>query len=241
MDDYQNKLVVGTTRLYLEASDCVRQECTLGNLIADAMLFYRMHYINQTFVDSMASKRGSDLFGQKIDEKRDAIALFNSKLIGQSVGDPDLGVDRQYFITKISLDKVFKRGNPMIQMFILSGKTVRQILEERFESQDLVQVSAIKVDYDLSRAANDKIIAISVKCRLCPDQRFAPLNDSKLYEVLLPESIAVEDPNDGLRVAHDLSALDILQVYIKHNSPINATTEERITLSDGSVLNGNYV
>ena len=240
MDEYQNKLVVGTTKVYLEASDCTQRECTLGNLITDAMLFYRMHYINQTFVNSMASKRGSDVFGQRADDKRDVIALFNSELIGQSVGEPDVGPDRQYFITKISLDKVFKRGNPKINMFIMSGKTVRQILEDQTQRKDLVQVSGIKVNYDLSKDTNDKINAISVKCGHCPDEHYSPLDDSKLYEVLLPQSIGVEESDRDLLVSHDLSVVDILQHYIKHNSPINATVEDRITLRNGNVLNGNY-
>ena len=180
------------------------------------------------------------MFGQRADDKRDVIALFNSELIGQSVGEPDVGPDRQYFITKISLDKVFKRGNPKINMFIMSGKTVRQILEDQTQRKDLVQVSGIKVNYDLSKDTNDKINEISVKCGHCPDEHYSPLDDSKLYEVLLPQSIGVEESDRDLLVSHDLSVVDILQHYIKHNSPINATVEDRITLRNGNVLNGNY-
>ncbi|XP_054163885.1 snake venom 5'-nucleotidase-like [Oppia nitens] len=235
VDSYQRSLFIGTTVVYLDARDCWDRECNIGNMITDSMVDYRFKYngINDSYINSIIKTNENDLVRQTMANNRDVIALFNSESISNSIGNVKTSNDiqnKEYFITKISLDNMFDAKDLNIQMFILEGKTIKQLLSHYItREKDLLQVSGIKVIYDLSKPINETIIDISVKCTKCSDDYYSPLNDTKFYDVLLPQSIKLDQNDRNIQIAQHLSVTNMLDNYIRHNSPINATVENRIT------------
>ena len=234
MDDYQRELILGNTTVYLNGNDCSTQECNLGNLITDSMIyFYDQNYNNNLVNRSMTQTLkllANHMLTQEAEERRDVIALINSQIIVNSIGNV---TSPQYYVTKVSLDKMFGGRDPKLQIVIIRGKTIRQLLEDYYQRSDLFQVSALRVSYDRCQPINHTIIEISVKCRNCLEDNWNQLNDTKLYEVLLPQSIQINEYNDSFEVEKDISAAHVLQEYIRQTLNINTTIENRIQFIDG--------
>ena len=229
VDRYLQILTVGKTDVYLNGKDCPKQECNLGNVIADSMMFDRNTKMTKRVLDDIILREGSDYLKQQIHERRDAIALINSNLISDSIGSEDNPANQ---MTRLSIDKVFRNGDPKVILYVVRGTIIRQLLEKYVQSSDLLQVSGINVTYDLSKPINQTVIEISVKCTKCLNNTIHQFNDNNFYELLLPETIKLNEDNDTLAVKL-LRASDILVDYIRLNSPINTTIENRITFLNG--------
>lgn len=167
---------------------------------------------------------------------RDVIGLIDGESISNSIGSID---KKEYFITKVSLHQVFLKENLKvennIQIHILNGKTIRDLLEESVakyeQSHQFLQVSGINVTYDLSKPIRERVEKILVKCTLCSGENYDELNDAKYYDVLLPQSIKIEsDTKNSIQLMTNLKIYDILEQYIKENSPVDTVLEQRITI-----------
>lgn len=116
----------------------------------------------------------------------------------------------------------------------IPGSTIRRALEfgvSNLSSKKVMQHSGIKVIYDLSRNAYDRIVEIKVLCQKCSMPKYEPLNDTKIYKVSLTNYIA--DGGDGFTMFPELVVsrtegprdIDALADYIKKYSPINMPSQ----------------
>jgi 5'-nucleotidase len=240
IDKYERALIIGTTNVFLNGSHCGVQECNLGNLIADSLVFYRVNYINESLVQTFIKENGNEMLKNEMNEARDVIGLISGESISNSIGRID---NKEYFITKVGLDQVFSNSNSLdmntIKMYVLNGQTIRHLLEDHlsmfeqnFASNKLLQVSGIKVIYDFSKPSNERLTDILVKCTLCSGENFNKLNDTKFYDVLMPQSIKMKSDINSLEVVSDLRVYDIVEHYIRENSPIATKIEDRITIRE---------
>lgn len=112
----------------------------------------------------------------------------------------------------------------------LPGSAIREALEFSVSDADnlhVMQVSGIKVVYDLSRKPYERIVDIKVLCQKCNVPRYENIQDNKYYRVALGDYLA--NGGDNFKMIpkyarnHIEGPLDIdaLTKYVENNSPIN--------------------
>lgn len=112
----------------------------------------------------------------------------------------------------------------------LQGKVIKEALEFSVADENsliLLQVSGLKVVYNMSREANNRIVSLDVLCRVCDIPRYEPINEEEYYRVVLGSYLAAG--GDGFTMIGEgvrnsiFGPLDIdaLANYVTKNSPIN--------------------
>ncbi|XP_071113275.1 5'-nucleotidase-like [Haliotis cracherodii] len=215
-------VTVGTTDVFLQGDehDCRRVECNLGNIYTDAMI-YKFLQLEKSHADYWTSV---------------PIALCN----GGGIRSPiDVGE-----ITMKHVLSVLPFMND-IDRIKLKGKFLRQALEHsvsrypKSESDDLfggfLQVSGLRVTYDVSKPVGSRVVDVQVRCSNCTVPRFDPLGDDTLYTIALPTFTS--DGGDGYTVIRDnriqmppIGALDsdVFVDYVKTFTPLTQGLEGRI-------------
>lgn len=113
----------------------------------------------------------------------------------------------------------------------IPGSTIRSALEYSVSNPTnlrVLQVSGVKVTYDLSRNATDRIIELKVLCQACEIPRYENIDDSKYYRVALADYIANGGdgfqmfPNSIRNIIEGPKDVDALADYIEKISPISS-------------------
>lgn len=113
----------------------------------------------------------------------------------------------------------------------LQGKVIREAME--FSVADpgnliLLQTSGMRITYNMTREAYDRIISLQVLCRVCESNipRYEPIDNEKFYRVSVPSFLAgggdgftmiEEGANNTIFGPRDI---DILTEYVEKYSPI---------------------
>ena len=108
----------------------------------------------------------------------------------------------------------------------LSGTQIRELLEKGAQNGKLLQVSGLKVEFDLSRPAGSKAVSISVGG--------APLDPATDYKVVTNDFLAVGGDQvttfkQGRNMAVGSPVRDAVIDYIRTHSPLNFQTQGRIS------------
>lgn len=127
----------------------------------------------------------------------------------------------------------------------LKGSTLRKAFEHSVRryggnTGEFLQVSGFHVEYDMSRPPGDRARSISVLCTDCRVPVYEPLDDRRLYKVVLP-SYMVEG-GDGFsmikeeNLKHDSGDMDISVVasYIAERKKVHPAIEGRIKISNSA-------
>ena len=75
----------------------------------------------------------------------------------------------------------------------LQGKHLRAALEFSVvdkESLMLLQMSGLKVVYNLEHEVNNRIVSLHVLCRICEVPKYEPIDDEQFYRVVMPRYLA---------------------------------------------------
>lgn len=155
--------VIGSTKVVLEQSQCRAAECNIGNMIADAFVNARvLSYIGHYWTDaSIAFVQGGGI--------RSSIPAGN--------------------ITQFNLDEVLP-FNDMIILVQMTGSILKQALEHSVarytgDRGEFLQLSGVKVVYDLTQSVGERVQSIQVRCAECDIPQFQDLDLKKTYGVLL--------------------------------------------------------
>ncbi|KAI0160060.1 Metallo-dependent phosphatase [Hypoxylon sp. FL1284] len=199
---------IGTTNVLLDHSDCKTRECTLGDLVSDALLQYR--------VDA-----GSD----------PAFAFINGGGIRASI---DVGnITRGQVLTSFPFGnaavEVTWSGADLWKIFegLVSG--TNQFNQEKIDS--IAQVSrGIKVEYNPDNAVGSRLVRLTIDNK--------PVDQAAEYRVVTVDYVAGGGDNIVVSVgdvsALDTVA-DVLSDYIQNQtSPIDFQLEGRIATVQGS-------
>ncbi|XP_033634482.1 snake venom 5'-nucleotidase-like [Asterias rubens] len=196
--------VVGKTFVPLMLSECATRECAIGNLIADAMLFPHMN----------GTMRWSDV----------SIALTTTGSIGSSIKAGDITIG--------TLNKVLPYGDS-IDVIELYGRHLKEALEHSVYELDegktnyqMLQVSGIRVSYDLNRTPGKRVLSAYVRCSDCKVPDYQPLLVDTVYKVAINNYVgsgnygysSLRDNKMNVRKG-DLD-VDILIDYLHNRSPI---------------------
>ncbi|XP_049876221.1 uncharacterized protein LOC126373907 [Pectinophora gossypiella] len=169
-----SEVVVGSTAVVLNAVTCKRGECSLGNLITDAMVHkYASEYRGQGWTDA-------------------PVAIIQRGGIRASI----VHIERPANITKGDLLAVMPfDGN--LKKVEISGDKILKMLEYavakteygRFPGQFL-HFSGMFVEYDIKNRPGMRVVKASVRCGICDVPMYFPVNRSETYHILMPSFLA---------------------------------------------------
>lgn len=121
----------------------------------------------------------------------------------------------------------------------LEGKYVKEALEfsARYDSPSILQIAGLKVVFNMTMPAYQKVISLDVLCRLCEVPRYEPINELEWYRVAVNNFLLENGDNfamirDNAR-NHKIGQIDIdaLTDYFEANSPVSVISPHgRITI-----------
>uniref|UniRef100_A0A1A9ZLS5 apyrase n=1 Tax=Glossina pallidipes TaxID=7398 RepID=A0A1A9ZLS5_GLOPL len=210
--DEKTKVVVGRTNVDLPRDICRSEECALGNFYTDAMI---------------------DAFGGKENCKS------SSTWTTAPIAFVHAGTMRNILYSDALLLSPFTN---MVVAYDLPGAQLKAALEfsaapkNENEKRRFLQLSGLKVTYNMSRAPNNRIVDLKVRTNVCPYDQYENLDEKKTYRVVSPSFL--QGGGDGFKMLADYAKniqnkkidLDALVDYLKKFSPIAPKAEGRITI-----------
>lgn len=211
--------VIGITSVFVDGHTCRVKECNMGNLITDAMIYmYASIYRGHGWTDA-------------------PIAVIHSGGIRTSFKRHDLpnNITKGDILQVMPFDgvivKVTMNGNAILKMLEYSVHNYKPLYAKGM----FLQVSGMRVIFDLKEPPNKRVKKVSLRCGNCLYPEFFALNQTKIYNILMPKFIA--NGGDGFFMFADLPITDAnideiqsTEVYIKTHSPLYPAVEGRIIL-----------
>ncbi|KAF7644508.1 hypothetical protein LDENG_00219920 [Lucifuga dentata] len=212
--------VVGKTLVFLNGTKeaCRFGECNLGNLICDAAVYNNIRDsdgLQWNHVSACILNAGG--IRSSIDEENSNGSITLEKLIGTLP---------------------FENTMDLVQV---NGSTLRKVFERSVERYgqgkgEFLQVSGFHVEYDVSKDVGQRVRSLQVLCTDCRVPRYEPIQDGKVYKVVLQSFIA--EGGDGYSmirdeaIKHNSGDLDVsvLAKYISDRKTIYPSVEDRMTI-----------
>ncbi|XP_064605250.1 snake venom 5'-nucleotidase-like [Liolophura sinensis] len=212
-----SRQTIGASSVYLEGrrTVCRLEECNLGNLIADSMV-WKMSQLpapNGTWIKS-------------------SIALMNSGGIRTSIEKG--AVSMEDILTVMPFQNY-------IDVINVTGKVLLKALEHAVAKYDhnsprgeFLQVAGLQIVYDLKKPSGKRLVNVRVLCQRCDLPHYQPVNVNERYSIVLPTFTA--DGGDGFdfelgkgdRISPGFLDSDLFTSYVKHFSPLYKSVEGRI-------------
>lgn len=226
----RNAEVIGNTSVVLDGESCDLEECNLGNLVADAIVYcYATRYEGREWTDA-------------------SIAIINEATVlkNRNIAPPN----RPANITRGDLLDVLQLQRGLVGV-TLSGRTLRRILETSVREYELettkgvfLQFSGIRVVYDLSRAPGSRLVSAVARCWHCDVPGFYEIEDWASYRVLMPAELGIEGRYGFSfltalpRIELEYDVVTCTEEFIKLRSPLYPEVAGRIVLirSDASSI-----
>ncbi|XP_061192083.1 snake venom 5'-nucleotidase-like [Saccostrea echinata] len=214
------KRVVGRTLVTLEGeTPCRLRECNMGNAIADGLVYHNL-------------KDADDVNGTRV-----YISLVNAGSIRATFSRG------QILMGNIFEAQPFRNT---LETILLQGKYLRATLEHSASLHSVadpdggfLQVSGLRVKYNLNRPVNQRVVDVKVICADCNVPKYEPLDNSKMYGVILSNFIL--SGGDGYTVLRDNARqdhvvgnldTDAFAAYVTDMSPLYTAMEGRIEFVD---------
>lgn len=227
------KREVGKTRVFLngKAEECRLRECNLGNFVTDAMVYMNLQMGENTYWSDVT------------------MAIMNAGGIRGSIDETANGGS----ITMEDILQVLPFQNT-VDTIEIKGSDLKDAFEFAVDGYNpnghrlagkFLQVSGIKVIYDISKPSGSRVKSLQVLCKACREPKYVPLNDTQVYKVAVPTYIATG--GDGFTIlrdraiVHHLSGIldsDMLVEYLHYKSPVLQAVEGRVRFAD-SIYCGN--
>lgn len=223
IDEYEPKVnaaiakCIGYTKVLLEQEDniCRLRECNQGNLLTDA---YFSYYADKP---SSSPDLWSDVNG----------AVLNGGTIRAPI--------QQGNITLGDIMQTAPFGQTVV-IVTLFGYELKEMFEHSVANYSytnrkgaFLQVSGIRVEYNLSSIPNKRVMSVQILCTNCTVPVYKPLEDCDIYKVVTTDFVA--RGGDGFKKARNVTDsgpldLDVLRDYIIKMSPLKTPVEGRITI-----------
>ncbi|NWR33769.1 V5NTD nucleotidase, partial [Tachuris rubrigastra] len=216
---------IGKTSVYLNGTSqaCRFQECNMGNLLCDAML-----YENVGRPDKKSWNHVS-------------MCILN----GGGIRSPIDEQSTNGTITMEDLLSVLPFGG-RFDMVRVKGSTLKEAFEHSVRrygkgSGELLQVGGIHVVYDLSRAPGSRVVSLEVLCTACRVPAYIPLQMDEIYNVTLPSYMLFG--GDGYHMLKDKNMgyskgepdIEVVSRYLQRMKRVYPAVEGRIKFSSGSL------
>lgn len=215
-----NLEVVGKSTVYLDGM-CRTRECNFGNLITDAMVYYSAYN----------NLMNNDVWTNA------SIALYNSGNLRNSINVTYTDGN----ITKGELLAAIPFKNELVTVD-LKGSVLLEALEHTVEnfannfiSAQFLQVSGLRIVYDLNKPKGNRVVSVKVRCANCSVPTYEDLETEENYSVLLTDFIL--KGGDGFRmiqensmniIRHKVALFDLMIWYFTKQSPVYPEVQGRI-------------
>ncbi|XP_020804965.1 apyrase isoform X2 [Drosophila serrata] len=212
--------IVGQSRVFLQQSECSRGECNLGNFFTDAM-------VHAFIKDSSPS----------VDDSWSDVSIA---LTSQGTFRVPIPVGN---ITYKQLVAMCPWENRLVALN-LRGRIILDLLEDGVASMNssssspkstrFLQVSGLRVLYDLSAARGQRVISARFRCSRCKVPEYRPIDPEQVYRVVVMDYLARGMNGFSLisENAEDLETgpfdLDALMEYMDSVGIITAGIENRL-------------
>ncbi|XP_070387994.1 snake venom 5'-nucleotidase-like isoform X2 [Dermacentor albipictus] len=214
--------VIGRSKVKLEQADniCRLRECNLGNLMTDGLFAY--------YADKKSSEPNfwSDVNG----------AIFN----GGGIRAP---IPQAAPITMGHILATMPFGMSVVIM-TLNGSELRSMFEHSVSEYSykekhgrFLQVSGIRVTYNVGYPRNCRVVSLQVLCRKCMVPRYEEVSDTGVYRIVTTDYIA--RGGDGYNKATNATSggpadYTVLVDHVRKMTPVKSAIEGRITIFNGS-------
>ncbi|KAH8289719.1 hypothetical protein KR054_009993, partial [Drosophila jambulina] len=212
--------IVGQSRVFLQQSECSRGECNLGNFYTDAMV--------HAYIKDASSSENYTWSNVSI-----ALTAPGHFRVPIPAGN----------ITYKQLVAMCPWENRLVALN-LRGSIIIELLEDGVapmngnssspKSSRLMQVSGLRVIFDLSAPKGKRALSVRVRCSRCQVPTYSPIDPEKVYRVVVMDYLA--KGMDGFSLisenAEDLETgaldLDALMDYMDSVGIIVAGIENRL-------------
>ncbi|XP_013103053.1 apyrase [Stomoxys calcitrans] len=214
----QGKMKIGVNKIELPKVPCYSQECALGNLYCDAMLYALRN------VDNVLNG-----------------CLIPAEIMEATLNKGNITVKQlmttfpfQYNLTALDL--------PGAQLRIVLENMVRAIdLDHGIKSSNLFpQVARFRIKFNLKRPPLKRIVELKAKCDKCRSV-YESVQDKTNYRFLTLSYLVNSQQEEFSMLKHYASNVrtydrdsSALIDYIKHHTPISSKINGRITISTTS-------
>ncbi|XP_074847051.1 5'-nucleotidase isoform X2 [Carettochelys insculpta] len=212
---------IGKTLVYLNGTNqaCRFQECNLGNLICDAMIYNNLRYRDENSWNHVS------------------MCILN----GGGIRSPIDERNNNGTITMEDLLAVLPFGSTA-DLIELKGSTLKEAFEHSVHRHglgtgELLQVGGIHVVYDLSRPPGSRVVSIEVLCTACRVPAYVPLQMDETYKVILPSFL--QQGGDGYSMLKEKSLTHTYDTATSTCRKENLRGKDfQQKLTDWSLLNG---
>ncbi|XP_071597502.1 5'-nucleotidase isoform X1 [Heliangelus exortis] len=219
---------IGKTSVYLDGTSqmCRFQECNMGNLLCDAVLYENVGYPDKKSWNHVS------------------MCILN----GGGIRSP---IDEQSTNGSITLEdllSVLPFGG-RFDLVRIRGSTLKEAFEHSVRrygsgSGELLQVGGIHVVYDLSRAPGSRVVTLEVLCTACRVPAYVPLQMDEIYNVTLPSYMLFGGDgyhmlqNKNLGYTKGEPDIEVVSRYLQRMKRVYPAVEGRIKFSSGSLTEG---
>ncbi|KAJ3606694.1 hypothetical protein NHX12_026213 [Muraenolepis orangiensis] len=210
---------VGRTLVFLNGTfeECRFRECNLGNLICDAMVDNNIKYPDDLQWNHVSA------------------SILNGGGVRNSIDERTADGD----ITVEDLIAVLPFGGTF-DLVELRGGTLRRAFEHAVHryghnSGEFLQVSGIRVEYDLASDPGRRVRSLQLLCIECRVPRYEEVREEAVYKVVLSSYLATGGDGFSMiqdeKLKHDSGDMDIsvLETYIAERKRVHPAIEDRIT------------
>ncbi|XP_013420463.1 5'-nucleotidase-like [Lingula anatina] len=207
---------IGYSLVFMDNAKCRLAECVFGNLIADALV--------DTYLKPTDGTRWTNA----------SIGLWNSGGIRAPIDIGDI------YVSDVLSAAPFGNGVDIVR---ISGSTLWELMEHSVSEYEkrsgrFLQVSGLRVVYDLSKPVGRRVVSIDVRCADCTVPEFQPLVKTKSYDVvtntfLMGGGDAYDVLKENILYPYGIDSLDsdVIMDFIQKYSPIYQGLEGRIRMS----------
>lgn len=215
-----NKEKVGKSRVFLDgrSEHCRFKECNFGNLMTDALVAYRMSvYGGNLWTDAPISVLNGGGIRNSVNASSDGGVVTRGELFGAAPFDNQ--------VITLSL-----KGEDLLETLELGVRSNNETSRGEF-----LQVSGLKVIYDLRKPVGKRVVSVKVRCSKCEVPHYENLKLSETYRLVTTSFLVAG--GDGHRVLkeksfdkkiEDFNDLETICWYFKTFSPVFPGTEGRI-------------
>lgn len=155
---------VGASKVFLEGKNCRIEECNLGNMITDAMIYTNL--LRYTGISGWTDV---------------GVGLMQGGGIRASIPSGNI---TEFDITTVS------PFNNTLYVVNVTGKSIYDALirsVERYNGDrgEFLQVSGMQIVYNLSLPPNQRVVTAKIICTDCLVPKFEPLQLEKYYKVIM--------------------------------------------------------
>ncbi|XP_075214162.1 5'-nucleotidase-like isoform X1 [Lycorma delicatula] len=213
--DKQCNKQVGRTAVPLEGdgSICRNRECRLGNVISDAFIYHGVQYNPHN--------------------EETLISFVHSGSIRSNINPPDGKIIYGDLLSALPF------SNKLILVKI-KGKFLYEIFEHSISGIEnnlgrFLQVSGLKVKYDVKKPVGHRVKSINIVCKECPPDQYKPVIHTEEYEVVTVDNIlngkddfTILKNNHYILVKYEVTDFEAVLNYLKANSPVSPKIQGRI-------------